>query len=230
MKKLSLGLAALLGAIGNVALAADLPVKAPPAAYVAASPWTGFYVGVEGGWAWAHAAQTNLISHVSDGFYDQSGGLLGGTVGYNWQVSNWILGLESDLAWAHITGAETICGPTHNQTCPTEIRAFGTARGRAGIAVWTNTMLYATGGLAYGDIHAFKENVVVTGGDTWRAGWTVGAGIETMFLPKWSVKLEYLYANFPGTATTYTIVNSNTPIAAVERDVQMIRGGVNWHF
>ena len=44
------------------------------------------------------------------------------------------------------------------------------------------------------------------------------------------VKLEYLYATFPGTATTYTIIANGNPIAATERDVQIVRAGLNWHF
>jgi len=192
--------------------------------------WTGFYVGAEGGWAHARAAQTNTVSNVSDGYYGQSGGIVGGTFGYNWQFSNWIVGLETDLAWSGIKGEETICGKAHNQICPTELRTFGTARGRVGYLALPNTMIFAAGGLAYGEIKAYKEDVAVTGGDDWRAGWTIGGGFETMFAPHWSVKVEYLYATFDGTATTYTITATTTPIAAVERDVQMVRAGINWHF
>jgi outer membrane immunogenic protein len=204
-------------------------VTAASAAEPVAS-WTGFYVGAEGGWAHARAAQTNTVSNVSDGYYGQSGGIVGGTFGYNWQFSNWIVGLETDLAWSGIKGEETICGKAHNQICPTELRTFGTARGRVGYLALPNTMIFAAGGLAYGEIKAYKEDVAVTGGDDWRAGWTIGGGFETMFAPHWSVKVEYLYATFDGTATTYTITATTTPIAAVERDVQMVRAGINWHF
>jgi len=204
-------------------------VTAASAAEPVAS-WTGFYVGAEGGWAHARAAQTNTVSNVSDGYYGQSGGIVGGTFGYNWQFSNWIVGLETDLAWSGIKGEETICGKAHNQICPTELRTFGTARGRVGYLALPSTMIFAAGGLAYGEIKAYKEVVALTGGDDWRAGWTIGGGFETMFAPHWSVKVEYLYATFDGTATTYTITATTTPIAAVERDVQMVRAGINWHF
>ncbi|HXD44753.1 MAG TPA: outer membrane protein [Pseudolabrys sp.] len=192
--------------------------------------WSGWYVGIEGGWARAQAAQTNTKTNVSDGYYGQGGGLAGGTFGYNWQMADWVVGLETDLAWSGIKGEETICGPAHNQICPTELRSFGTARGRVGYLVIPSTMIYAAGGLAYGEIKAYKETVAVTGGDDWRTGWTIGGGVETMFAPHWSFKVEYLYATFPGTATTYTITASSTPISAVERDIHMVRGGVNWHF
>jgi hypothetical protein len=51
-----------------------------------------------------------------------------------------------------------------------------------------------------------------------------------MILPRWSVKAEYLYANFPGTATTYTVIATATPVAATERNVHILRAGLNWHF
>src|SRR3569833_4782602 len=111
--------------------------------------WTGFYIGAEGGWAHARAAQTNTVSNVSDGYNGQSGGSVGATVGYNWQFSIWSVGLETDLAWSGIKGEETICGKAHNQICPTELRTFDTARGRVGILALPNTMIFADGGLAY---------------------------------------------------------------------------------
>jgi outer membrane immunogenic protein len=192
--------------------------------------WTGWYVGAEGGGANARTKQTNLNTGVSLGFFNQTGGFGGGTLGYNWQFAPWIFGLETDLAWGRIRGAETDCGPARNQICPTEEKAFGTARARAGVAVWDRTMLYVAGGLAYADIHAFKEQTAVTGGENWRAGWTIGTGLETMFAPHWSFKIEYLYATFPGTAAIYTIVASGTRVGALERDMQIGRIGLNWHF
>jgi len=201
-----------------------------PASAAEVFNWTGFYIGAEGGWGKARAEQTNLNSGVTLGFYDQGGGLAGGTAGYNAQMGVWILGVETDLAWARIFGEETDCGPKRNQICPTETRAFGTVRGRVGLAVSNNTMLFVAGGLAYGEIHAFKQQAVVTGGTSWRTGPTIGGGVETMVARNWSVKLEYLYANFPGAGTTYTIVASGVPIAAVERDLHIVRAGVNLHF
>lgn len=192
--------------------------------------WTGWYVGVEGGLASATTSQTNLNSGVSLGDFNQTGGLIGGTLGYNWQVTNWILGLETDFAWANIKGQETNCGLARNGTCPNEMRAFGTARARAGMPIFNNTIAFVAGGLAYADTHAYKEATNTTGGEAWRIGWTIGAGVEMMILPKWSLKVEYLYTTIPGTAATYTVVSNGNQVAAVERDIHMVRGGLNWHF
>ncbi|HWC94509.1 MAG TPA: outer membrane protein [Pseudolabrys sp.] len=226
VRKVLFALALTLAMPTLPAFAADLPVKAP-ANIAAVTNWTGFYIGIEGGADWGRFSQTNTISGVSLGFFDQKGGLIGGTAGYNWQTGNWIFGLETDLSWTDLSGTQA-CGPTLNFICTTEMRSFGTLRGRLGTTVLDNVMLYLTGGLAYGDIRATR-NVSATVSDNWRAGWTLGGGGEMMLLPNWSVKLEYLYATFPGTATTYLVTSTGTPVAAVERDVQIVRIGLNWH-
>ncbi len=192
--------------------------------------WTGFYIGVEGGGGGATTKQTNLNTGGTRGDFQQSGGLAGGTVGYNWQQGNFVVGLEGDYAWAHIFGRETNCGLLSNETCPTELRAFGTARGRAGLLLSNSSMIYATGGLAFADIKAYKVATALTGGEAWRTNWTLGGGFETMFAPHWSLKFEYLYTSFGERAATYTIVASGNRVAADERDLHIIRSGVNFRF
>jgi outer membrane immunogenic protein len=82
---------------------------------------------------------------------------------------------------------------------------IGTLRGRLGYA-FDNTLFYATGGLAYGHVKSFTHifsapNPELIGTeDSWKVGWTIGAGVEHMFAPNWSVKGEYLY---------YDLGNSN---------------------
>jgi outer membrane immunogenic protein len=209
------------------AVAADMPIKAPPKA-IAGTNWSGWYVGISGGGDWGKFSQTNVLTGVSFGYFSQNGGLVGGTAGYNWQIANVVLGLETDLSWTKLYGTQQ-CGPGLVFVCSTETRAFGTFRGRAGVAVASNTLAFVTGGLAYGKIRATRD-IGATTSEDWRAGWTVGGGIETMLMPQWSVKVEYLYASFPGTATTYTVLVGPTPVAATERDVQIVRAGLNWHF
>lgn len=90
------------------------------------------------------------------------------------------------------------CGPARNQTCPTEITRFGTARARLGYQIMNGIVVFVTGGFALGDIHAYKEGVFYGGGETLRGGWTAGGGVEAMVAPHVSVKVEYLYTDFPG--------------------------------
>jgi outer membrane immunogenic protein len=227
LKKLSCVIAVATAMFALPALAADLPVKAPVKT-VLATNWSGFYIGIEGGGEWGRFSQTNTLNGISLGFFDQRGGLVGGTAGYNWQMANWIVGLETDLSWTNLSGTQP-CGPGNAFVCTTEMRSFGTARARAGTTVLNNTIAYVTGGLAYGDIRATR-NLGATASDDWRVGWTVGGGIETMLIANWSAKVEYLYADFPGEGTTYVVTVTNTPVAAVERNVSIVRAGLNWHF
>src|SRR5437870_4720407 len=99
--------AALTGAAG----AADLPGRYPPPVMKAPvySPmynWTGFYLGLNGGGAWGHTSWDHA------GGFDVSGGLVGGTAGYNWQTGQFVFGLEGDIDWTHINGTLT------NVVCP----------------------------------------------------------------------------------------------------------------
>lgn len=193
--------------------------------------WTGWYIGVESGGATASSQQTNLRTGGTRPAFDQTGGMVGGTLGYNWQQANWIFGIETDFSSSHIGGEEHNCGTSGTDTCGTTIRNFGTARGRLGMTVGPSTMVYATGGLAYGEIHAYKLGTATTGGNDWRATWTAGGGVETYFAPHWSLKVEYLYASFSGNATIYTIPGAPAnPVAATEKDMQILRAGVNVHF
>lgn len=225
MKKIVLGIIAAL--FITPVMAADMPAKAPVKA-VAYTNWTGFYIGISGGGDWGRFSQTNTISGVSLGYFNQTGGLIGGTVGYNWQAGNFVYGLETDLSWSNLTGTQS-CGPTLTFICNTDMRAYGTVRARAGMAVLSNTIAYVTGGLAYADIRATR-NVSATVSDNWKAGYTIGGGVETMLWPNWSVKLEYLFSDFPGTATTYMVTSTSTPVASDERNVHIVRAGVNYHF
>ncbi len=151
------------------------------------------------------------------------GGLLGGTVGYNKQLGLWVIGLEADMAWANIVGSDsrsggplTITGTTvptagfsSVATATTQIRDFGTVRGRVGYTPFAALLLYGTGGLAYARVSSnamIAESSFGTCGSgscpfgsasaatsSTRLGWTVGAGGEYRFAGQWSVKGEYLY-------------------------------------
>lgn len=209
----------------QAAAAADMPTKAPMAPPVFVYNWTGFYAGIEGGGGWGRSTQTDTAGTTS-GSYNQSGGLIGGTVGYNWQMTNWVLGLEADWSWANINGSVNVPVCTA-PGCFTNLRSVGTARPRLGYA-WDRWLVYVTGGLAWGDVKAGMDNCTgaftICGTKT-NAGWTIGGGVEAFIVPKWSLKVEYLYVDL-GNHTYYTPV---IPVSATER-VNIFRGGVNYHF
>jgi outer membrane immunogenic protein len=210
---------------GAADMAARIPTKAPVMAPEPAWNWTGFYVGVNGGYGWANSTHTDVFG-ATTGSFKQNGGLIGGTIGYNWQTSPAVLGLEADLDWARINGSSAGC---FSGSCFTNMQAFGTARGRLGYAI-NNWMPFIAGGAAFADIRAGQNGVLGTTGEQWRVGWTIGGGIEALFAPNWSAKIEYLYADFGNaTAVGYTPVGGFA-VSATERNVNIVRAGINYHF
>src|SRR6516164_1540635 len=246
MKKMIIGVSALLGLIAAPALGADLAprtyTKAPVAPVPGVYDWTGGYVCIEGGFGWGHSDQTDPgiappappppppINLPADGHYSVSGGLVGGTLGYNWQVGPWGLGLEGDYSWSDIKGQSSVCGPTTvtPHLCGTSLDSLGTLRGRVGYAVgaFGNWLLYGTGGLAVGDVHAW-DALTPAAGSKFRAGWTAGAGIETAFAPNWTAELEYLYVDL-GKTQYFNIVPSVPETVGITANI--IRVGLNYKF
>nr|WP_249807048.1 outer membrane beta-barrel protein [Bradyrhizobium sp. 1] len=199
--------------------------------------WTGVYGGVAGGYGWGHSDQTDPgivpppavdTEGAGDGHFSLNGGLLGGTLGYNRQFGPWVLGLEGDLSWANIKGQSNVCGPTTvaPHPCGTKLDALGTFRGRVGYATGANGnwLLYATGGLAIGDVVGWDSLTPAYGSD-WRAGWTAGVGIETSFAPNWTAKLEYLHVDL-GNAQLFNIV-PGVP-ESVGFSANILRAGINY--
>lgn len=211
----------LLALTASAAVAADLPRQMPPArapvVFAPAYSWTGFYAGINGGYAWGDSRWDAIASSV-----DTEGAVLGGTLGYNWQTGPLVFGLEGDIAWADIRGTFT------NAACPTgcETRTnwLATFRGRLGYA-FDRFMPFVTGGLAVGDIEA---NVGGFGGvsDT-NAGWTAGGGIEAAIAPNWTAKLEYLYVDLGNVGCTLAACGG---VANVDHRFSVIRAGVNLRF
>ena len=224
MKFKPLLLSAVLLALPLAAHAADLPLKAPP--YVApVAVWPGPYIGINGGFGWGSSSQRDTTLLIpGDGDYSVRGGFVGGTAGYNWQLSNWLLGLEGDYAWSGIKGSSAVCGGTNE--CGTKLRSFGTARARIG-PLLGSTLIYVTGGAAVGDIYAYDVMEPTANGRKMKWGWTAGGGVEQRLNEAWSVKLEYLYIDF-GTASYFTITN-HTP-EEVNLKLNVVRGGLNYRF
>lgn len=212
------GLVALAGA----AAAADLPPRAPQSYYkapVMAPPpytWSGFYIGVNGGGAWGRS------NWDIPGSFNTYGGLVGGTVGYNYQVSQAVFGIEGDIDWASIKGT-TNTAPCGVVGCTTSDTWLSTVRGRLGYAA-DRFMPFVTGGLAVGDIRASSP---VGSGSTTNAGWTVGGGLEFALVGNWTAKAEYLYVDLGkfncGLGCGQTINN-------VSFTTSLVRGGLNYRF
>jgi outer membrane immunogenic protein len=222
MKRLVLALAGVAALTGSAA-AADLAQPAPAPYYKApvyAPPvynWSGFYIGINGGGAWGNSNWTTA------GGFNTSGGLVGGTVGYNYQMNQMVLGVEGDIDWADISGS-TSGGIVCALGCTTKDNWLSTVRGRIGYAA-DRFMPYVTGGLALGDISATLPGLAGT--DTTNAGWTVGGGIEFAIAGHWTAKAEYLYVDLGnvGCGIACGAATQNVSFTA-----NLFRGGINYRF
>jgi outer membrane immunogenic protein len=252
MKTLTVGSFALLalGLGGPAALAADMPLKAPPP--VAIYNWTGCYLGLSIGDSWGRSQHTAVAgttavrggipvalaagTSIADTF-DLSGFLGGAQGGCNYQVGAWVFGVEGD--WS-VTNKEGQRFENRNPTlwiASTKERWLGTARLRLGYAVWDKWLWYVTGGGAYAkidsnsvlDINPVAASFTQT---DWRAGWTVGVGTEYALGYGWSIKSEFLYVDF-GRYNTFTSglipVNVFAP-REVKLNDYIFRFGMNYRF
>jgi outer membrane immunogenic protein len=213
------------------AVAADLPARAPapytkaPAIVQAAYDWSGFYIGINGGGA------TGNVDWNADGFGDEgshhpSGGTVGGQVGYRWQMSSWVFGLEAQGNWADFKGSN-LSQQFGGQLNQTKIDSFGLFTGQIGYA-WDRTLVYVKGGAAVTDnkYTAFFGPFVDSTNET-RWGATVGVGVEYAFAPSWSVGFEYDHL-FMGNND----VNSSFGLIAdhIKEDVDLFTARVNYKF
>jgi outer membrane immunogenic protein len=245
MKKLALAISVL--AISAVSASAADMAPAPvyskaPVVVAPAYNWTGCYLGVEGGGNWGRTGSTAVTSPTAADVglpmtnkYDLSGGLAGGTVGCNYQVSNVVFGVEGDISWTNKSGTAGEIPPfTPTSSNYVKENWFDTARGRIGYA-WDRVLLYGTAGGAFAGTNLTVCTVagVCVSDSQNRTGWVAGAGIEFGFLENWSVKLEYLHADF-GTKNYI-----NPPVVAgggtfntrgVSLTDDVVRIGVNYRF
>jgi len=213
----------------GAALASDLPPpRAPPprapAVYapVPVYNWTGFYIGINGGWGFGHSDWTNNITGATTGNFNINGGLIGGTVGANWQFDSWVLGLEGDFDGSWIDGKSSAVGCAVVR-CETKNKWLATFRGRFGYAA-DRVLVYLTGGGAFGDIVA---NTTVNWQSENEAGWTAGAGIEGAFTNNWTARVEYLFVDLQH--ATFTPSTPPGPIT-VKFNANLIRFGVDYKF
>jgi outer membrane immunogenic protein len=230
--------AIVVGAVAP-AVAADLPARAPapytkaPAIVQAAYDWSGFYIGINGGGA------TSRLDWNADGFGDEgshnaTGGTVGGQVGYRWQLSSWVFGVEAQGNWADFTGSNVsnqsalFGGTTVNST---QVQSFGLFTGQIGYAV-DRALFYVNGGAAVVDN---KFTAVTTGPagcfcgtdsiTNTRWGAAVGAGFEYAFLPNWSVGFQYDHL-FMGTKD----INDGFITDNIKQNVDIFTARVNYKF
>jgi outer membrane immunogenic protein len=243
----------LLGAVGLAvmgmaapAVAADMAArpytKAPPPMVAAIYDWTGFYIGLNGGGGSAHKCwdiNNDLgvpVTAFREGCHDATGGMAGGQLGYRWQATNWVFGLEAQGDWANFRGSNPSLFPAlAGATNRTKIDAFGLFTGQVGYA-WNSVLWYVKGGAAvandsYNGI-VTTNGVVFDSAHQTRWGGTVGTGLEFAFAPQWSVAVEYDHIFMGNNNVTLTSVVTGLPSRTdnIQQDVDMATVRVNWRW
>ncbi|SFU99941.1 outer membrane protein [Bradyrhizobium arachidis] len=241
----------LLFAATGAACAADMAVKAPPMPPpVAVYSWTGCYVGVEGGWSWGRdrAISNGTNNGLDNGTAgalktsgDVNGGLLGGTIGCNYQRDRWVFGIEGDGSWSGKTGSSNLVSPPFVPTFREDVSQswIATIRGRVGFTVTPTVLLYGTAGGAFADlrIHEFDPTAAAgspagigaTETQTF-AGWTAGAGVEWAFAPSWSAKVEYLYMDLGSKGFFQATATGCCTFQSTHLTDNIVRAGINYRF
>jgi len=189
VNKSILCLAALL-ALGTADASAE-EMAIPPSRFISRTlpylPWTGFYAGINGSYAWGNSSVTFAPNDPASASgtcgasgspkgqcipsedFRRDGPFAGGEFGYTWQFnSQWLIGGEADYQWADFSGSAIApfslgnMGNTH-MTVSQKVESFGTVRARIGVVLLSPLVLYGTGGFAYGQVN---ENLTVPSGAT----------------------------------------------------------------
>jgi outer membrane immunogenic protein len=197
--------------------------------------WTGFYIGVNGGYGWSNGNVTETpfqnfafpVFVVPGGTANSKlqGALFGAHTGYNWQTGAWVLGVEGDFDGAGINNsaaavfADPLLGSggtaTDGLMVHQNIEWLATIRGRLGYT-WSSSMVYATGGGAW---ESLRTNVLLSTDTSagvvsqsatasftnTRSGYAVGAGYEYTINSNWLARVEYLHYGFSGGGTTFAL-------------------------
>ncbi|WMT76046.1 outer membrane beta-barrel protein [Bradyrhizobium sp. Ash2021] len=230
----------------NTPAVAPAPIDPSAAAW----RWTGFYLGINGGYGTGNTTfqQTNFIdpavlppgpgitNNVSS-FAPQKlgpwGGLAGGQGGFNWQIEHVVVGVEADAQWTRQDdvgcGQACISGDSEAQ----RLNWFATARARLG---WANDgyLFYVTGGGAWGEIEQtstlVSSDIFTLHSKQTRSGWVGGGGIEARLVGNWTVKAEYLHLDLGSTtnslAVTDIFYNSFSVKSSFRDDI--FRAGLNY--
>lgn len=254
MRMLALGLFAST-ALCTSAFAADLAAPAASPDVVVETTWSGFYAGLEAGYAFGDKAeydfQDDFLNFVlGDDVFgvleNDLDGFLGGVyAGFNYQTGNFVLGLEGSFAGADISGSElgdpTGIGLITAET-ETEINWLATATARVGYLVSDNFLIFAKGGAAFAEIDSkgavdfiFNDILTIDASET-ALGFTVGAGGEFKIAENWSAKVEYNYVRFDDVdfSGDVALFSGAIPVGeydyTADVDLHLVKAGIAYHF
>jgi outer membrane immunogenic protein len=230
---LSLALSALGLAHANAAdiYRPDRSDSSKAAPSVSAANWTGLYAGAHLGGAWNDSTIVDL-DETRATFKNNTSGLFGGgTLGYNWQFGQFVLGLEADFGGMKLS-QKTAQPNDPRIVSQIDSGAYGDVTGRFGFTFFNRSLIYGKGGFAFFtgnvkimDVPEGPAETITTQHDL--TGWTLGAGIEHMITPAWSVKAEYQFFDF---GSGMNQMPSDHDRFRTDLGIHTVKFGINYHF
>jgi outer membrane immunogenic protein len=182
--------------------------------------WSGYFVGIAGGWAPKDVDVT--IATTPEDSIDEDNFIIGAYYGRNWQSGSWVFGLDSSFNYIALQDDDVL--PADPNVVDVEANFLGLSRLKVGYA-FDNTLIYAAGGLAT-TILEIEDDLAGEDDDDWAFGFTVGAGIEHKFSDNWSARIEYAYFNIESDDLTLPTAGD----VDFEIEGHIVRGGVAYHF
>jgi len=215
--------------------------------------WTGFYIGLNAGAAFNDSTYDLSPSGIGSdllpsdsGDFDDISFTGGAQAGYNYQINNFIIGLETDFNYNGIDESEHVSrnfsDGRFRHTVTQKLDYFGTLRARLGFTPVNQWLLYATGGLAYGHVRSHSDVEFTEpaedryhGSDSsTRIGWTIGGGAEYAVAKQWTVKGEYLYVDLGSHSYNYENQAKCAGVCSYTTDLKtrehIVRFGINYKF
>ena len=227
IRRLLLQAAACAAAAGS-AVAADLPYREAPPAYIApAFSWTGLYLGGQIGFAWGQDTFSGYgPGYAFSGVQSNPSGVVGGAhVGYNYQINQFVIGLEGDVEGLSYGKSYQYGNTYYNSHIPVQ----GSVRGRLGFAL-DRALFYVTGGGSFADFNTtYQGPFGYTSLNRSVAGWTLGGGIEYAITNNWTARAEYRYADY-GSFTDYPSLLYGVSATTHHETTNAVRLGFSYKF
>ena len=241
----AVALTASLVGMPVVAMSADLPTpppiyKGPPAYVTPAFSWTGFYIGANLGAGWNQGSLNDSFGLFSGGANNNAAFLGGGQVGANYQINNFVLGVEGDFDWFannNNSGTGTTADGNTTISGSNNGRWLTTLTGRLGVAV-DRVLFYGKGGGAWVGSNNLTLLDVPTGttvsfsNSNNNTGWVAGGGVEWAFMPNWTAKVEYDYVGLNSYSLTVpaSFTDAGDVFSTGNRNIQTVTVGINYLF
>jgi outer membrane immunogenic protein len=251
------------------AAAADMPVDTyyQPRPAVVVFRWTGVHIGLHVGGALGFNNETPVPFGVgltgnpnpcpvtsvpgfpgcgviapSTASIGVGGLILGGQVGGDYQIENWVLGVEGQASWTNASGSTQCAGvgtpaavTVVSSTCTAKLDNLGTAAVRAGYA-FDRLLVYGKGGAAWtNDNYQVKmttaSNFLLFSANELRWGWMAGAGVEYAFTDSWTAKIEYNYMDLGADSLRFVEQNGTVFLDSnIRQRMNVVKIGVNYRF